>query len=111
LQQRRRSEGIAEGRRPERILFLDRILGERFHFRCAPGGQQRILVIADIGVRAEVIAIGIDAALMVHIAGQIVDRFGASGHRNELEVVGVLPRADQVGHIRLRRRAGKKRKA
>src|SRR6266550_1210076 len=84
LQQDGGAEGVAKRRRPKRIESLYRVLRLFFHIGRTPRRQERALVIADIGVGAEIIAIGIDAAFVMNIAFEIVDRLGSLRRRDEL---------------------------
>src|SRR5258708_7054321 len=101
MQQDGGAEGITKRRRPKRVESLDGVLGLLFHIVRSPRRQQRTLVIADIGVGAEIIAIGIDATLVMDIALKIVDRLGSSGRRDELEIVAVEPWAEEIRNVGL----------
>ena len=65
LQQRRGAEGVAKRRRPKRVESLDGVLRLFLHIGRTPWREKRTPVITDIGVGAKIIAIGIDAALVM----------------------------------------------
>src|SRR5258706_11071782 len=101
LQQHRGTEGVAERRRPERIESPNGVLRLFLHVGRTPRREKRTLVIADIGVGAEILAIGIDASLVMDIAVKIIDRLGSVRRRDELEIVGVEPWAQEIRNVGL----------